>query len=399
MIRLSDRISALQPSATLDTKAKADRLRAAGRTVVDLSVGEPSGEPPAEAVEAAVARIRAGRNTYGPVAGLMALRTAVAEGYRGLGADVAPANVVVTCGAKHALYALAMALLQEGDEVVVPTPSWVSYEPQIELAGARQVSVPCDPQEGFQPDPARVRAAIGPRTRAILVNSPSNPTGAVATRERLAAIDDLAREHGLVVISDEIYSDFVFGGHSHTCWYSLAADAPKRAVIVSGVSKSFAMTGWRVGWMVAPEPVAKACTRLQGHLTSNISEICQAAALAALGAPPEYRARFVADLEDKRAIVSGLLGGVPGIDLGAMPGGAFYVFPRVDALFGRRTPGGQVLGSGADVAGFLLDEGGVATVPGEAFGEPRCVRLCYALARDVLVDGLGRIARAVEGLG
>ena len=398
MIRLSERIQAIQPSATLAVKARARALRAEGRTIIDLSVGEPAGDPPEAALAAAKEAIDSGRNRYEPVPGLMELRRAVAERYRARGLDCGPANVLVSVGAKHSLYNLAMVLFEPGDEVILLAPSWVSYVPQLQLAGASIVVVETHPDQGFQPDVEAIRAAITPKTRGILVNSPSNPCGCVIDRERLLAIDGLAREHDLVVISDEIYDEFVYDGQEHTCMATLSEDSASRTVVVNGVSKAFAMTGWRVGWIVAPEEVVKACGKLQGHCTSGLSAINQLAALAALTPSEDYRPRILAALGRRRRVTKMLLGTIEGIELGPMPGGAFYVFPRVDGLYGKTAPDGKVLETALDVAEFLLVEGGVATVPGEAFGEPRCIRICYAVDTPTLTTGLQRIGDAVSRL-
>lgn len=398
MIRFSDRIRGVQPSATLAVKARASALRAEGREIVDLSVGEPAGDPPEAAPAAAIAAIRAGRNRYEPVPGLPELRQAVAARYQDRGLDCGPANVMVNVGAKHSLFNLAMVLFQPGDEVILLAPSWVSYVPQLQLAGASVVVVQTCPEQGFQPDLQQIRAAITPRTRAILVNSPSNPCGCVIERERLLGIDALARENDLLVISDEIYEDFVYDGHEHTCMATLSEDSAARTVVVNGVSKSYAMTGWRVGWIVAPQPIVKACSKLQGHCTSGLSAVNQLAALAALSAPPDYRERILVALGRRREALQLILGPIDGVELGPMPGGAFYVFPRIDSLFGMTAPGGKVLETSLDVADFLLVEGGVATVPGEAFGEPRCIRICYAVDTAALTSGLQRIGDAVSRL-
>jgi aspartate aminotransferase len=398
MIRLSDRINALQPSATFAIKAHAAELRASGREIVDLSVGEPSGDPPVEATKAGIDAIRQGRNRYTPVAGLPELRRAIADHYIAQGFDCGPANVMVTMGAKQALYNLAMALYQPGDEVIVFSPYWVSYLPQLQLAGAAPVVVPTLPEDGFQPDIDRVAAAITPRTRGILINSPSNPSGCVVERSRQAALAELARKHDLVVQSDEIYGAFTWEGHEHTCFPTLSDDAHGRTVVLGAVSKSHAMTGWRVGWMVGPEPVIKACCRLQGHSTSGVCAVNQAAAVAAVRAPASYHPPIRAGLDKRRHHMADRLADLPGIELGPLPGGSFYAFPAVDGLFGRTTPEGAVLGSAMDVADFLLMTAGVAVVPGEAFGEPRCVRICYALDWPILDQGLDRIQAALASL-
>lgn len=397
MIHLSDRVQAMQPSATFAIKAKADALRAAGRDVVDLSAGEPDGHPPEEAPAAARAAIDAGRNRYAPVAGLPELRDAIAALYQARGVDVTRDNVLVTVGGKQALHHLALALLGPGDEVILFSPYWVSYVPQFELAGATPVVVQTRPETGFQPDLDAVRAAITDRTRVLLVNSPSNPTGCVITRDRLEALDALAREHDLIVISDEIYDDLTYDDVEAVCFPTLSDDAPSRTVIVNAISKTYAMTGWRVGWMVGPVPIVKACAKLQGHSTSGVSPVNQLAALGAVTAPRDFLDPIKAALLKRRALLSSGLEAIDGFDVGPMPQGAFYLFPRVDGLFGRTTPDGTTLTSAFDVADYLIEQG-VGVVPGEAFGEPRCVRISYALAKDTLESGLQKLRAAVSRL-
>jgi aspartate aminotransferase len=290
-----------------------------------------------------------------------------------------------------------MALLDPGDEVVVFSPYWVSYLPQIELAGGVPVVVRLSPEDGFQPDPQAVADAITDRTKVLLLNSPSNPTGTVWERSRIAAIVELAREHDLTIVSDEIYDAITYDGAEAICVPTLSDDAAGRTVIVHAVSKSFAMTGWRVGWMVGPPALIKACSKIHGHTTSGISPITQAAAEAALRADPAFRTPMLEALNARRhALVAGLAA-VDGVELGPVPMGAFYAFPRVDGLFGRSFDG-KALQSAMDVATYFIEHGGVAVVPGEAFGEPRCVRISYAVPHERLTEGLKRIAAAVEAL-
>lgn len=398
MIRLSDRIEGIAPSATFAIKAKAAALKAAGRSIVDLSAGEPDGSPPEEAVAAAIASIEAGDHRYAPVAGLPALREAIARSYDRFGLDYKAANVLVTVGGKQALYNLAHCLFGPGDEVIVFSPYWVSYLPQFALAETKVVVVETRPEDGFQPDIASVAAAITENTRAILVNSPSNPSGCVIEHDRLAALDDLAAAHGLTIISDEIYSDLTYDGVVGECFAALSPSATERTILVDAVSKTFAMTGWRVGWMVGPAHVIKACAKLQGHSTSGVCLVNQRAALGALGAPPEFLEPVRAALVVRRDLLAAGLDAIDGIEVGPVAQGAFYLFPRVDGLFGRRRPDGEVLRSAMDVADYLLDAAGVGVVPGEAFGEPRCVRVSYALSRDQVELGVQRIAAAVGQL-
>lgn len=399
-MKLSDRANAIEPSATFAIKAQAAALAAAGKRVVDLSPGEPDGLPPKGVVEAIQEAAADHQHGYGPVAGVPALREAIAARYaRERGLTVSAANVMVTHGGKQALDELAKALWNPGDEVIVFAPYWVSYLPQLELVGARAVVVPTRPEDGFQPDPDAVAAAITPRTRGIIINSPSNPSGCVATRDRIEVLMELAARADLTVISDEIYDAITYDGAQATCIPTLSDDARARTIIVHAVSKSFAMTGWRVGWMVGPKDVIQACSGLMGHSTSGVSRLTQAGAIAAVNAPTEgYLPPMIAALQAKRDLLVAGLAGIDGIDVGPVPQGAFYLFPRVDGLFGRRTPGGQVLGSAMDVAGYLIGEGGVATVPGEAFGEGRCVRMSYAVKAEDIRQGIELLAAAVDRL-
>lgn len=396
-MKLAARTGAFPPSETLAVKARAAALAAAGRPVFDLSAGEPDGDPPPQAAQAAHASIDAGEHRYGPVPGLMALRSAIAERYQQrYDLDVAAGNVLVAHGGKQVLYELFQVLCDPGDEVVVIAPYWVSYLPQITLAGGVARVVAARPERGFVPDPADVAAVIGPRTRVLVLNSPNNPTGAVWDRATLRALMDLARAHDLWVISDELYDAIVYDGAEATCVASFDADAAARTITVHAVSKSQAMTGWRVGWMIGPPAVVGAMSTLQGHITSGVSLVSQRAALGAVLAPDEVMAPMRARFAVRRLRVLAGLAALPGVEVGPPPMGAFYVFPRVDGLFGR-TVGGRVLGSASDVAAWFIDEAGVAVVPGEAFGEPRCVRISFAVADAVIEGGLDALARLLAG--
>lgn len=397
MTRLSSRIRSVPASPTFAIKVKAQALAAAGRDIVDLSTGEPDFLPPAGVREAAIAAVMADQNRYAPVAGLPALREAVAARYRELGLTVEADQVLVTHGGKQALYTLSQALLDPGDEAVLLTPAWVSYLPQIELAGGVPVCVPCDPKDGFQPDPDRVAAAISEKTRFVLLNSPANPTGAVLDAGRLTAIDAAAAAVGAVVISDELYRAITFGEPA-ICHPTLADPSLDRTVVVDAVSKTWAMTGWRVGFMLGPRDLVKAASKLQGHCTSGVCRINEAAALAALTGSQDFLEPVIQGLRERRDLLVSGLARIPGITLDVVPNGAFYLFPRVDELFGKTRPNGTVLRSGEDVAAALLELGGVATVPGEGFGESRCVRMSYAITREEIGSALQGMAAAVASL-
>lgn len=398
MTRLSARVRGVAPSPTFAIKAKAAALAKAGRSIVDLSAGEPDFLPPRMVSLAATAAIEAGAHRYAPVAGVADLRQAVADRYNGLGLDVSADQVLVTHGGKQALYNLAQALLDPGDEAVVLTPAWVSYLPQIELAGGKAVCVPCDPAEGFLPDPDRVAAALTDRTRLILLNSPANPTGAVIDAARLRAIDAAAAKVGAVVISDELYRAITFE-ESAVCHGTLTDPTLSRTVIVDAVSKTWAMTGWRVGFLLGPKDLVGATAKIQGHSTSGVCRINEAGALAALAGPQDFLGPVIDGLRDRRDRLVRGLADIDGITLDVVPGGAFYLFPRVDELFGRKGPDGEVLTDAAGVAAALLELGGVATVPGEGFGEGRCVRMSYATTVEAIDDAVRRLGDAVERLG
>ncbi len=399
MTRLSARIRNVPSSPTFAIKAKARALKASGHDIVDLSAGEPDFLPPDGALEAARAAITHGANNYAPVAGVLALREAVANLYRrDHGLDISTDQVLITHGGKQALFNLTQCLLDPGDEAIVLVPGWVSYAPQVELAGGVMVPVLTHPEEGFQPDPAAIERAITDRTRIILLNSPNNPTGCVIDEERLRAIDEIAERSGVLVISDELYRAITFGSARAVCHASLADRSLRRTVLVDAVSKTWAMTGWRVGFLLGPPDVVGACNRMQGHTTSGVCRVNEAAALQAITGPQDFLPPVLSELEARRDRMVQGLAAIDGIDLQVVPDGAFYVFPRVDRLFGRRGPGGEVLQSGDDVASALLELSGVAVVPGSAFGEPRCIRMSYATSMQNVQAAVERLAEAVPKL-
>jgi aspartate/methionine/tyrosine aminotransferase len=394
-VRVSDRIAAIAESATLAVDAKAKSLKAAGRPVIGFGAGEPDFPTPDYIVEAAVAACRDPRNhRYTPVAGQPDLRAAIAaKTVRDTGYATDAAQVLVTNGGKQAVYNAFAALLDPGDEVLLVAPYWTTYPEAIKLAGGVPVEVVTDESTGYLATVEQLEAARTPRTKVLLFVSPSNPTGAVYPAEQVRAIGRWAAEAGLWVVTDEIYEHLTYGGARNV---SIATEAPElgdRVVILNGVAKTYAMTGWRVGWMIGPPDVVKAATNLQSHATSNVSNVAQVAALAAVSGDLSAVARMREAFDRRRRTIVDLLSDIPGI-LCPEPQGAFYVYPSVKGLLG--TPlRGRASATSAELAGVILDEAEVAVVPGEAFGTPGYLRLSYALGDDDLAEGIGRIAKLV----
>jgi aspartate/methionine/tyrosine aminotransferase len=378
----------------VDAKAKA--LRAAGEPVIAFAAGEPDFATPAHVVEAArAAAADPAMHRYTPAAGLPDLREAVAARARRDGLDVAASQVVVTNGGKHALYNTFMALVDPGDEVLVPAPYWVSYPEQIRLAGGVPVVVPTDPDDGYRVTVDRLEAARTPRTKVLVHVSPSNPTGAVLDPATIAEIGRWAHEHGIWVVSDDIYRELVYGDATFASLPALVPEHADRTVIVDGVAKAYAMTGWRVGWSIAPPEVAAGITTLQTQLCSNVSNVAQAAALAALTGPQDEVAAMRTAFDRRRRTMVGRLRAIEGVEL-VEPEGAFYAFPSVRGVL-ERPIAGRRLTSSLELADLLLDEARVAVVPGEAFGAAAALRLSYALSDADLEEGVDRIAATLAG--
>jgi len=392
---LSDRIIGLAPSATMAVDAKAKALRAQGREVIGFGAGEPDFPTPPHIVEAARrAALDPAMHRYTPAAGLETLREAIAERARRGGLDVQADMVVVTNGGKHALYNVFMALIGPGDEVLVPAPYWVSYPEQIGLANGTTVPVLADASTGFRVSLEQLEAARTPRTKALVFVSPSNPTGAVYPPGEVAAIGRWAAEHGIWVITDEIYRELVYGDARFSSIPAMAPEAAPRTIIVDGLAKTYAMTGWRVGWSIAPREISAGITKLQKQLCSNVTNVAQAAAIEALTGPQDAIAdmRVAFDRRRRKAVTQ--LRAIDGMEV-VEPEGAFYVYPSVRELMGRTICGREVTSSLA-LADLLLDEGDVAVVPGEGFGSEATFRLSYALSDADLEEGLARIARVLS---
>ncbi|WP_288717100.1 pyridoxal phosphate-dependent aminotransferase [Duncaniella muris] len=397
MTHISDRVQALAPSATLAMSQKSNELKAQGVDVINLSVGEPDFETPAHIKDAAKRAIDENYTFYTPVPGYMSLRKAVSEKLsRENGVSYAPEQIVVSNGAKQALCNVILATINPADEVIIPMPAWVSYVEMVKLAGGTTVEVQADITQDFKITPAQLEAAITPATRMILLCSPSNPTGSIYSREELQGlVDVLAKHPQILVLADEIYEHINFTGS----FTSLASfpEIADRTIIINGVSKAYAMTGWRIGYCAAPQWLAKAVTKLQGQYSSNASSIAQKAAEAAYTGSQQCVAEMNKAFERRRNLVVELASQIPGLKVNC-PQGAFYLFPEVSAYIGKTTPEGNTIGSSADLAMYLLEKGHVATVDGGAFGMEGYIRLSYATSDDNLREAMCRIAATLATL-
>lgn len=396
---LSRRVMDISESVTLAITAKAKAMRGAGHDVISFGAGEPDFPTPAHVVAAARdACADPSMHKYTPAAGLPALREAVAaKTMRDSGLSCSAAEVLVTNGGKHALYNTFQALLDPGDEVLLPAPYWVSYPEQIGLAGGVTVPVPATVDAGYRVTVEQLEAARTERTKVLMFTSPSNPTGAVYSPEEVEQIGRWAAEHDLWVVTDEIYEHLVYGDSRHVSMPVVVPELRERTVIVNGVAKTYAMTGWRVGWTVAPGPVTQAMQRLQSHATSNVGNVAQRAALAAVEGPLDGVAEMKVAYERRRRLMTDALNAIDGVTC-PEPGGAFYVFPSVEGVLGRSVPNGSADAQRVDSSLALCDAllgAGVALVPGEGFGAPGHVRLSYALSDEDLQRGVKRIAEAL----
>jgi len=391
--RVSARLSAIAESATLAVDAKAKALKAAGRPVIGFGAGEPDFPTPDYIVEAAVEACRTPRfHKYTPAGGLPELKQAVADKTRrDSGYDVDPTQVVITNGGKQAVFEAFAALCDPGDEVLVPAPYWTTYPESIKLAGGVPVEVVADESTGYQVSVAQLEAARTARTKVLLFVSPSNPTGAVYSAEQVAEIGRWAAEHGLWVITDEIYEHLVYGDARFSSMPVEVPELADRTLVVNGVAKTYAMTGWRVGWLIGPTDVAKAVTNMQSHATSNVANVSQAAALAAVSGDLSAVTRMRTAFDRRRQTIVRMLNEIPGI-VCPVPEGAFYAYPSVKGVLGKELRGKRP-GTSVELAGIILEEAEVAVVPGEAFGTPGYFRLSYALGDDDLAEGVSRIAK------
>ncbi|MBB5749677.1 pyridoxal phosphate-dependent aminotransferase [Micrococcus sp. TA1] len=394
--RVSQRIGSIAESATLAVDAKAKALKAAGRPVIGFGAGEPDFPTPGYIVEAAVEAARDPRNhRYSPAAGLPELRQAIADKtLRDSGVSLEPSQVLVTNGGKQAVYNTFATLLDPGDEVIVPTPFWTTYPESIRLAGGVPVEVFAGPETGYKVSVDQLEAALTDRTKVLLFVSPSNPTGAVYSPEATADIGRWAAARGLWVVTDEIYEHLTYDGVPFTSIAAAVPDLAEQVVILNGVAKTYAMTGWRVGWMAGPKDVIKAAANLQSHATSNVANVSQRAALAAVSGPLDAVQEMKAAFDRRRRAMVEALNAVPGFSC-PTPEGAFYAYVDVRDALGK-TYRDVTPQTSADLAGFILDEAEVAVVPGEAFGPSGFLRLSYALGDEDLAEGVGRIQRLLS---
>ena len=396
--QLASRLDAVKPSATLAINARAQELRAKGVDVISFGAGEPDFDTPANIRAAGVRAIEESKTRYTPVAGIAPLRAAIAEQSAALrGVPTRPENVVVAVGAKGALLNLALALFEPGDEVIIPTPCWVSYPEQVRLCGATPVFVESTFETGWKVSAEDLARALSPRTKAVILCSPSNPTGAAYTEDELRALADVLRGSDCWIVSDEIYGALVYEGFAQRSIVSVAPDLAARAVIIDGVSKTFAMTGWRVGWSIAPAPLSKAMETIQSQGATSTATPSQWAALEALRSPALELDQMRALFQLRRDRLVHGLRGIPGVRC-ALPDGAFYAFADVSAWLGQRPGDGPALATDLDVAAWLLDTAHVAVVPGSAFMAPGHMRLSYAVSLDDIDRAVARIAKAAATL-
>ncbi len=390
--RISRRVGAITESATLAVDARAKALQAAGEPVIGFGAGEPDFPTPDHIVEAAVVACRDPRNhRYSPAGGLPELKQAIAaKTRRDSGLSVLPGQVLVTNGGKHAVYNTFESLLNPGDEVLLPAPYWTTYPEPVALSGGVAVIVPTDAASGFRVSVDQLEAARTPATKALVFVSPSNPTGAVYPVAEVRAIGEWAVEHGIWVITDEIYEHLVYGDHEFSSMPALVPELADRCVVLNGVAKTYAMTGWRVGWMIGPPDLILAATNLQSHSTSNVANVCQRAALAAVAGDLEAVGEMRQAFDRRRRLIHRLLNEIPGVSC-LEPEGAFYAFPSFEQVLGRDIKGHRPTTT-TELAEVILELANVAIVPGEAFGAPGYARMSFALGDDDLVEGVTRIA-------
>jgi aspartate aminotransferase len=397
MTNVAERTKSVKPSVTLAIAAKAGKLRAEGIDVVNFSAGEPDFDTPQRIKDAAIEALRRGMTKYTDVKGIEPLREAIAEKYRSEhGLSYRKEDVLVSCGAKHSVYNVLQAAVNPGDEVVIPAPYWVSYSDMALLAGGVPKLIQTNESTGFRIKPEQLQAALTPKTRVFLINSPCNPTGATYSRDELRAIGGVLEKHDCLVLADDIYEKIVYDGFQIDNIIALCPALRDRTIIINGVSKTYAMTGWRIGYALGPSDVIAAAAKIQSQSTSNPTSIAQAAALEAIRGPQEELAPMVREFHKRRNAIVDKLNAVDGIQC-LRPQGAFYVFPNIAALLGK-TANGKRLGSPCDVADYLLDEAKVAVVPGEDFGSNEHIRFSYATSLQDIEKGCARIREAVAKL-
>ena len=395
-MKFSNRIEQVNPSMTLAIDAKAKEMKANGEDVIGFGAGEPDFNTPERIKQAAIRAIEANDTHYTPVGGTNELKDAIiTKMKRDNGLDYDRNQILVSCGAKHSFYNLAQALWEEGDEVIIPAPYWVSFPEMVGLAGAKPVIIETDAAHNFKITVDQIKKALTPNTRAILINTPSNPTGFAYEKSELEAIAQCALENNLLMISDEIYEWIIFDGFKHTSIASLSKEAQKNCVVINGVSKCYAMTGWRIGYIAADAEIVKKVTKLQGQSTSGPCSISQAASIEALVGPHDDVLEMVREFEKRRNVMVDQLAAIPGVSCNK-PNGSFYSFPDFSELNGKKDRNGKVIQGSLDFTEFLLTEKKVAIVPGIAFGADANARMSFATSLDKIEEGVKRIKEAVE---
>jgi aspartate aminotransferase len=397
MMKLSERAKAIKPSPTLAMDAKAKALKAAGEDIVNFGVGEPDFDTPENIKEAAIRAIRDGFTKYTPVGGIDELKEAIVEKFRNdNGLHYEKDEIIVSCGAKHSLYNIAEALFGAGDEVLIPSPYWVTYPDQVILNDADPVIAGTDEKNQFRIEPGLLKEKLSARTKALILNSPSNPTGLAYDRKSLEDIAEMAVRHDFYIISDEIYEKLAYEGFTHISIASLGKEVKQRTIVVNGLSKSHAMTGWRIGFAAGHKDIIRAMTNIQSQSTSNPVSIAQKAAVEALKGPQDFIPKMVAEFDRRRKYMIERLNRIKGVSC-VTPVGAFYAFPNVSSCYGKKF-NGRAISSSLDLSAYLLEQAKTALVPGIAFGDDRFIRLSYATSMENIKKGLDRIEDALSKL-
>ncbi|UCE71372.1 MAG: pyridoxal phosphate-dependent aminotransferase [Nitrospiraceae bacterium] len=396
-MRLAERTKSIKPSPTLSMNAKAKALKAAGEDITNFGVGEPDYDTPENIKEAAIQAIREGFTKYTPVGGIDELKAAIVDKFKkDNNLTYEKDEILFSCGAKHSLYNIAEALFGPGDEVIIPAPYWVTYPDQVLLIDALPVIVSTDENNSFNLEPDHLKAKLSKRTKAIILNSPSNPTGLAYSRECLEAIAEMAVAEDFYIISDEIYEKLVYDEFEHISIASLGKEVKERTIVVNGLSKSHSMTGWRIGFTAGPKDITKAMTNIQSQSTSNPTSIAQKAAVEALTGPQDFLPEMMIEFDRRRKYMVERLNAIEGVSC-ITPVGAFYAFPNMASYFGKKFKG-KAVNNSLELSTYLLEEAKVATVPGSAFGDDKFIRLSYATSLEVITKGLDRIEKALSNL-
>ncbi|MCB2153990.1 pyridoxal phosphate-dependent aminotransferase [bacterium] len=396
-MKISNRVASLEPSMTLALTAKAKALKAQGVDVMSFGAGEPDFDTPEFIKNIAIEDIKAGRTKYTPAKGgpeiIESVRQALERDY---GLEYTAAEILVSVGGKHSLYNIFQTIVDHDDEVIIPSPFWLTYPEQVRAAEGEPVIVKCGPEQNFKITPAQLEAAITDRTVALVLNSPSNPTGAVYSKDELSALAEVLKKHqNVTIVSDDLYEKLVYAPEKFTSILHVAPELRGRTIIVNGWSKAFSMTGWRLGWIAGPVEAVKPMTSLQSHSTSNVTSFCQRAAAVALQSDLKFLDEWRAEFDARRKILVAGLNEIPGVTCDPAPMGAFYAFPDISGVFGKKIAN-KVIDGSMPFADVALEEAKVAVVPGKAFGEDRCVRMSYATSREVIEKGLERLRKLIE---